>query len=138
MGGENYDPVSGKGTDNIPKTDALLGIQPCSGLIQYEYLRIIQHGLGNAKTPQHAAGKSPDFLISRLIELYHLQQLLGFAPDQLRRKGFQLREIMQITPRLHVRIIAEILRQIPQHPPVFSAHLPNRRPVAQNTPRCGP
>ena len=70
MGGEDDDPVFGKGADEIAEAHSLLGIQTCCRLIKYQNFRIIKHGLGNPQPLLHAPGKGLDLMSALYQEPY--------------------------------------------------------------------
>ena len=118
MGGEQHNAVRPQLRDQLPEADPLLGVQSGGGLVQNQQLGPVEQGLGDSQPLLHAAGVGLDLFAGRLAQPHQLQQLpaprLRPAPVQP-LQGRQVEE--KIQPR-KVGVVAEILGQIAQHPPV--------------------
>ena len=54
VGGEYDDLVLGEACDEIAESYALLGIEACSGLVEHQDGRVVEHGLGDSEALLHA------------------------------------------------------------------------------------
>ena len=118
MGRKDHGPFRSQGVNEVPEPDPLPGVQSGGGLVQYEKLRVVNHGLGDANPLEHPAGELTHFLARRVLQTHQLQQALDAllrlpAGDALEGGG-----IAQELPGAVVWVVPELLRQVAQQAPI--------------------
>jgi hypothetical protein len=94
---------------------ALLGVQPGSGFVDDDQLRVPDQCLGDAEALAHAAGESRDRTLAHVPQVHLLQQRLHrLAPLTSGGDPLEHGQVIEHRQCRHARIDAEILRQVAQ------------------------
>ena len=100
----------------IMEAHALLRVEPGRRLVDDDQFRVAQQGLRDAEALAHATGKAAQALVAHVEQIGLLQQAIDdFAPPRPLRQSFQHGEVVEQFIRRHLRIQAEVLRQVAQH-----------------------
>ena len=138
MGGEDDDLVLREAGDEIAEAHALLGVESCRGLVEYQYLRVVYHRLCDAEPLLHAARVRLNLsaCVASETDLFE-QPHAPLAPVAL-AEPLERRHVAHEVERGEVRVVAEVLREVAQHGPVLVAHVSRVTPVEQDLPSRGP
>src|SRR5713226_8408405 len=106
--------------DVFPDRGPGLDVEPESGLVEEEQLRVVDEATGQLQPPAHPPGERLDLAMRGVLELDELQELLGVGLRVAARKAVKVcAEEYVLVPR-HVLVGCVFLRHYPDVPPDVS------------------
>ena len=121
--GKDDDLVLGERGYEVAEADALLGVEPCGGLVEHEDRRVVEHRLGDAEPLLHAAGEGLDLPFCGLCEADNAQEFACTHFCLLRGEPLERCQVHHEVARREIRVVAEVLGQVPEARPIAVAKL---------------
>jgi hypothetical protein len=107
------DHVGGDVGEQVVEADALFRVEAGGGLVDDDQLGIAEQRLGDAEALPHAAGEAAEMVLAHGMEVDAVQERVdGPAPRRRVDDALQSREVVEEILGRHLRVDAEVLRQV--------------------------
>ena len=120
VGAQNDRVVAGQGAEQFADLDDLLGVEAGSGLVEDEYVGVVDDRLGDADALPVALGKLADQLVAHVADGAASQHLVHPAVDVRRADSLELADEIEVLGDLHLGVNRRCFRQIPD--PLLDLH----------------
>ena len=133
---EHY-PVTREFAQQIAEAHPLPGVEAARRLVEYEHLRVVEHGLRYADAALRAAGQLFNFVLVNAREREDFAQFLNLFARRSLLQALERRHVVEVVGHGELGVKAEVLRQVAEHVPPGLAQRERVRAVAEHAARGG-